>query len=123
VIELTHANTRKGFPMERDLRRFPRIASQHAVLVKRLGGSSEFEELASTVSVGLGGCAFLADEPLGVGSVVEVLLSVRHEVVRAKAKVVYETAEPNGKCEVGLAYVDLADADRVRIEQLFEKDE
>lgn len=109
--------------MERDLRRFPRIASQHAVLVKRLGGAAEFEELVSTVSVGLGGCAFLSDEPLGVGSVVEVLLSVRHEVVRAKARVVYEIAEPGGKCEVGLAYVELADEDRERIEQLFEKDD
>jgi hypothetical protein len=107
--------------MERDLRRFPRIASQHAVLVKRLGDDADVEELVATTSVGVGGCSFVSDEPLGVGSVVEVLLSVRHEVVRAKARVVYEVEESRGRCEIGLAYIDLGNEDRERIEQLFER--
>lgn len=105
--------------MTRDLRRFPRIASQHAVLVKRLG-ENEVEELTSTRTLGLGGCGFLSDEPLGLGSIVEVLISVRHEVVRTKAKVVYEIAESEGKCEIGLEFIDLGEADQERIVQLFE---
>lgn len=108
--------------MARELRRFPRIAAQHAVLVKRLG-ENEVEELTATRSLGLGGCGFVSDEPLGVGSVVEVLISVRREVVRTKAKVAYEIAEPDGRCEIGLEFVDLEPADRDRIEQLFEQDE
>lgn len=108
--------------MDRELRRFPRIASQHAVLVKRLG-ENEVEELAATRSLGLGGCGFVSDEPLGVGSVVEVLISVRREVVRTKATVAYEIAEPDGRCEIGLAFLDLDDDARERIVQLFEKDD
>ncbi len=106
--------------MDRDLRRFPRIAAQHAVLVKRTSG--EGEELVATRSLGAGGLGFLSDAPLGVGSSAEVLISVRHEVIRAKAKVIYEIAEAGGKCEVGLQFIDLAESDRGRIEQLFESD-
>ena len=108
--------------MDRELRRFPRISAQHAVLVKRLG-EVEVEELAATRSLGLGGCGFISDEPLGVGSIVEVLISVRREVVRTKAKVAYEIAEPEGKCEIGLEFLDLEDVDRDRIVQLFESDD
>lgn len=108
--------------MDRELRRFPRIASQHAVLVKRLG-DNEVEELTATRSLGLGGCGFLSDEPLGVGSLVEVLISVRREVVRTKAKVAYEIAEEGGKCEIGLQFLELGEDDRDRIEQLIEKDD
>jgi len=106
--------------MDRELRRFPRIASQHAVLVKRLG-ENEVEELTATRSLGLGGCGFLSDEPLGVGSVVEVLISIRREVVKTRAKVAYEIAEDEGKCEIGLEFLDLEESDRGKLEQLFEQ--
>jgi hypothetical protein len=107
--------------LDRELRRFPRIASQHAVLVTRLG-ADEKEALTATRSLGLGGCGFLSNESLGAGSLVEVLISVRHEVIRTKAKVAYEIAEADGRCEVGLEFLELADSDRERIMQLLEKD-
>ena len=35
----------------------------------------------------------------------------------------YEIAEDGGKCEIGLEFLELGDDDRIRIEQLFEKDD
>ncbi len=109
--------------MDRDLRRFRRIASQNAVLVKGVGKGAIVEELAATKTLGPGGCGFLSDESLGVGSILELLISVRHEVIKTKGRVVYEVAEDHGKCEVGVQFLDLSPEDRDRIELLFESDE
>ena len=109
--------------MDRELSRFRRIDSQNAVLVKGVGKSDVVEELAATKTLGTGGCGFLSDESLGVGSVLELLISVRHEVIKTNARVVYEVAEDHGKCEVGVRFIDLSPEDRDRIEQLFETDE
>ena len=68
-------------------RRFPRIPSRHAVLVKRLSGE-ELEGFAAIKSVGTGGCGFLSDEELGTDSVLESsLISMDRQVIRAKARV------------------------------------
>ncbi|MGK2859086.1 MAG: PilZ domain-containing protein [Thermoanaerobaculia bacterium] len=105
--------------MTQELRRFPRIASQHVVLVKRLGGS-EIEEFAATTSVGLGGCGFTSDERLPKGEVLEILISARPEVISAKARVVYTQLLPNGKQEIGVEFVSLPEVDREKIQQLLE---
>jgi hypothetical protein len=105
--------------MDRDLRRFPRIASQHAVLVKRLGGA-EIEEFAATTTVGLGGCGFTSDERLNAGELLEILISARPEVISAKARVVYTQPLPSGKHEIGVEFVGLPELDRDKIQQLLE---
>lgn len=105
--------------MERELRRFPRISSQHAVLVKRLGGA-EIEEFAATTSVGLGGCGFTSDERLNPGEMLEILISARPEVISAKAKVVYSQPLPSGKQEIGVEFIGLPEVDQEKIQQLLE---
>jgi c-di-GMP-binding flagellar brake protein YcgR len=105
--------------MDRELRRFPRIASQHVVLVKRLGGA-EIEEFASTTAIGLGGCGFTSDERLNIGEVLEILISARPEVISAKARVVYSAILPSGKQEIGVEFVSLPEMDRDKIQQLLE---
>jgi len=104
--------------MEEDGRQFPRVPSRHAVLVKKLGDES-LEGFASTKSVGLGGCSFLTEEPPGVGAVLDILISIEHTVARAKARVVYENALDGGRYEVGVAFVELSDDDRDRIQSIF----
>ena len=98
-------------------RRFPRIPSKHAVLVKRLSGE-ESEGLAATKSVGTGGCGFLSDEELGTGSILELLISVDRQVIRATAEVIYDQPDPSGRRAIGVEFLELGEDDRVVLEQL-----
>jgi len=99
-------------------RRFPRIPSDNAVLVKRLG-QEEAEGFTRTRVVGLGGCMFISDEPLGVDSFLDLLISVRGRVVRTKGRVVYEIRRGAAEIEVGVEFVQIAPHDRDIIQELF----
>lgn len=98
-------------------RRFPRIPSENAVLVKRTG-PEEAEGFAKTQVVGLGGCMFVSDESIGVGSHVDLLISVRGRVVASRGRVVYENAKQPGKIEVGVEFMNIAAEDRGAIQEL-----
>ncbi len=82
-------------------RRFPRIQSENAVFVKKLGCESE-EGFAKTRSLGPGGCMFVNPEPLGVGSVIEILIHAAEHVIQAVGRVVYEKENGSGGHEIGL---------------------
>jgi len=106
----------------REKRRFPRIPAEHAVLVKKLG-TDETEEFAKTRSVGLGGCMFHSDAALGLGSGVELLISVRGGVVKVHARVVYEIPKDDGGVQVGVEFLRMATGDLKLLQTLFEGDE
>lgn len=91
-------------------RRFPRIAAEHAVMVTSAGPET-IEAFAKTRDLALGGCMFLSDEPLGTGSVIELLISLSGRVVRTTARVVYENAS-DGRFEIGVEFLRLDPADR-----------
>jgi hypothetical protein len=99
-------------------RRFPRLPAEHAVLVKALG-PGETEEFAKTKTVGLGGCMFVSDTALGLGSAIELLISVRGGVVRAQARVVYEIPAEGG-FKVGVEFLRMATGDLKLLQALFE---
>lgn len=99
-------------------RRFPRIPAEHAVLVKPLG-TGEAEVLSKTKVVGLGGCMFVNDEPIGEGSAIELLMSVRGQVIKTTARVVYELPSADGGVEVGVEFLFISDRDRRTLEALF----
>jgi PilZ domain len=101
-------------------RRFPRIASQHAVLVTK-AGPEKLEEFAKTRDLGLGGCMFLSEEAIGVGSVIEVLISVAGRVVATTARVVYENAGDR-RFEVGVEFLRLHASDREFLQSFFDAD-
>ena len=108
--------------MSEELRRFPRIASRHSVLVKKVGDrGDQVEEFGSTKTIALGGCSFTALERLGVGSDLELLIAVEGRVINASAHVVYERAMVDGRFEVGVEWVRLDPADAARITELFEQ--
>jgi hypothetical protein len=103
-----------------DQRRFPRIAAEHAVLVtKTKAGTETLEEFAKTRSLGLGGCMFLSDEPLGLGSVIEVLISLAGRVVPTTARVVYERANDR-RFEIGVEFLRLDPGDRQFLQSFFD---
>ena len=69
-------------------RRFPRISEEHAVLVRKLAPGLP-EGLYKTSGLGLGGCEFFAGTPFGVGSRLDVMISLERRVIRAEGRVVY----------------------------------
>lgn len=99
-------------------RRFPRIPSENAVLVKKLG-PADMEGFAKTRVVGLGGCMFVSDEPLGVDAYLDLLISVRGRVVKTRGRVVYEIPREGDEVEVGVEFLEISPHDRDIIEELF----
>lgn len=99
-------------------RRFPRIPSENALLVRKLGPEA-VEGFAKTQVVGLGGCMFVSDESIGVGSYLDLLISVRGRVVKALGRVVYETPKAESEVEVGVEFVKITPHDQQVIESLF----
>lgn len=106
--------------MTENSRRYPRIASHHAVLLKKVGGDS-LEEFASTKTIAVGGCSFVTSEQVGAESSLELLIAVEGGVISARGRVVYENGLPDGRREVGVEFTALNDADAERITSLFEK--
>src|SRR5258708_6086632 len=100
-------------------RRFPRIASQHSVLAKKVG-SDGLEEFGHTKTIAAGGCSFIADEPFGEGAPLELLITVDGHVVTARARVVYEL-DVDGRKEIGVEFAGVDDAGA--IERLLTKSE
>ncbi len=92
-------------------RRFPRIPAQHVVLV-RSQGERPLEEFARTRTLGLGGCMFVSEEPLGNGRPLELAIAVAGRVVRTGSRVVYERERGSFKHEVGVEFLGLSPADR-----------
>ena len=99
-------------------RRYPRIASHHAVLLKKMG-EHPIEEFARTSTIAVGGCSFVTSEEVGAGSSLELLIAVEGGVVNARGRVVYENEIGDGRREVGVEFTSLDDAERITA--LFEK--
>jgi hypothetical protein len=99
-------------------RRFPRIHSENAVFVKKLGSESE-EGFAKTRSLGPGGCMFVNPEPLGVGSVIEIPIHTRDHVIQAVGRVVYEKENGRSGYEVGLEFGAISLEDQKLLHKLF----
>jgi len=99
-------------------RRYPRIPSKNAVLVRKLGPEA-VEDLGKTRTVGLGGCGLTSEESFGVGSLVEVLISIERRVVKAQAEVAYEK-EAFGCFDIGLKFRHLHEDDAAALRQLLQ---
>jgi PilZ domain len=100
-------------------RRYPRVPSENAVLVRKIGVEG-VEEFAKTKSMGANGCGFLADEPLGEGSYIELLISVTYKVINTRARVVYEIPA-DGRWEIGVEFVRLDEEDREIVDTLMSR--
>ncbi len=101
----------------REQRKFPRIPAEKTLLVKKIGDEAS-ESLAKTRTVGGGGCMFVHHEPLGVGSGVELLISLGGRVLKAHGRVVWEVVTEPGRVEVGVEFIAISPKDRKALEAL-----
>lgn len=104
---------------QREKRRFPRVGSENALLVRKLG-TEGVEGFAKTKVVGLGGCMFLSDEPVGIGSGLEILMSVRGRIAKALGRVVYELPGEGAEVQVGVEFLGISGPDREVLQSLFQ---
>lgn len=95
-------------------RRFPRLALRNPLMVRRVGASDD-EDFGRTGSVGLGGCMFVHERALGVGSELELLIPVEDRVIETRARVVYEHPRGEGAVEVGAEFLDIREEDRASL--------
>jgi hypothetical protein len=103
-------------------RRYPRISSENAILVRRLG-AGERDGYVKTRIVGLGGFMFVSSKAWGVGTHVEMLLSVRGRLAKLQARIVYELPREDLSFEVGVEFVHVPTPDRGVLETLFSAQE
>lgn len=99
-------------------RRFPRIASQHSVLLKRL--DDEMEGFAQTRTIAVGGCSVVSSERVGIGSALELLIAAEGGVIKARGRVIYENELRDGRFDLGVEFRDLSQEDAARIQQVLE---
>ncbi len=98
-------------------RRFPRGPAEKTILVKKLGDEAS-ESLAKTRVVGGGGCMFLHHEPLGVGTRVELLISLPRRVIKAQGRVAWEVVKDPGRVEVGVEFLSISPKDKRALDQV-----
>lgn len=102
---------------EQPIRRYPRIPVRNTVLVTQREGDF-VDQLGRTRTVGLGGCGFISTQSLGVGSILELMISMRPSVIKAQARVVYEIPRDGEGIEVGVEFLDLDEEDRALLQGL-----
>ncbi|MFN3413066.1 MAG: PilZ domain-containing protein [Thermoanaerobaculum sp.] len=101
---------------DRDRRRFVRFPFEFAVLVRQLG-PEETENLGKTEVVGQGGCLFVHPQPLALEDTVELLISARGSVLKAKARVAYVSRREDGRYEIGVEFLAMSAEDQEKLRQ------
>jgi hypothetical protein len=86
-------------------RRFPRVASENAILVKRKRDRGPGEVLSTRV-IGLGGCMFVHEGPLGVGVSLELSILVGLRLANLNARVVYQNPQRDSIYQIGVEFID-----------------
>jgi hypothetical protein len=99
-------------------RRFPRIHSENLVLVAR-SGPEPLEGLGKTEQLGLGGCKFLHPEALGIGTVLDLTLSIQGRLLNCQARVVHEAPHGDDFFEECVEFIALSQEDRETLAKIF----
>ena len=103
-------------------RRFPRIPAECPVLVRKLEGEKS-TRMACTKIVGLGGCMFRHDKPMGDGALLSLLILVNNRYLETRARVAYELSRDDQKYDIGVEFTEIADEDFEALKTLFEEPE
>ncbi len=101
-------------------RRYPRVPVDRPALVRVLDPEPfqrPFEDFTRTRVLGSGGCMFVSPEPVGFGSLMELLIALGERVVRADSRVVYEI-EHGSEHEVGVEFLRMSPADRAYVQSV-----
>ena len=78
------------------------------------------EGFGKTRVMGLGGCCFVVPHTIGVGSTLDLSLSLSGRVISAVAQVVYENVVDKG-VEVGVEFLRVSSEDRLHIRAVVAK--
>jgi len=103
----------------RPKRRFPRARVDRPALVRLVDPEPDQypqEDFAKARILGAGGCMVESSFPLGYGALTDVLIALHGRVVRADARVVWETERGPGRHEVGVEFLRISRDDRAHIE-------
>jgi hypothetical protein len=92
------------------LRRYPRIPSKQSIVVRKIGGPIQ-GRLATTESMGLGGCCFAHEEPHPEGQTLYLSILIGHELAQARVRVVYCRDRDVGGYEVGVEFAEVPQRD------------
>ena len=95
-------------PAER--RRYPRFPLDTALLLKV--GSNGPEVRAQTLEISAGGCKLVHESSVGVGSIVDLLISAGGLPIRALGRVIYEQPLRGARFQVGVEFLRLDPEDR-----------
>lgn len=85
-------------------RRFPRFLAEYAVLVRRTGKIGS-EKLTRTRVIGGGGCMFTFHQSIGVGTELDLVISLPAGIVKAHSRAVWETMAGPYQFEVGVEFL------------------
>jgi c-di-GMP-binding flagellar brake protein YcgR len=99
-------------------RRFPRIRSEHLILVKKVGVEA-LEEVTKTEMISPGGCLIVSEESIPEGTLIELTLAVVDKLAKAVGKVLYEIPQEDGTYHIGVEFTSISPADKEAIESLF----
>ena len=104
-------------PLERPVRRFPRVAS-HLPVRLRILGERRPEALTRTQVISSGGCMLVSGHSIGFGSLMEVTIACDGQMVRADGRVAWERRRSPSEHEVGIEFLRINTRDRAVLEQL-----
>lgn len=103
-------------------RRYPRVQVDRPALIRVVApepAQKPYEDFARTRVLGAGGCMFESSEPLGYGSLAELLIALGGRVVKADGRVVWEAPQrQQDRHQVGVEFLRISSEDRALIESL-----
>ena len=92
-------------------RRFPRFLAEYAVLVRRTGKIGS-EKMARTRTIGAGGGMFTFHQSIGVGTELDLVISLPGGIVKAQSRVVWETVPAPYQYEIGVEFLRMTPDDQ-----------
>lgn len=90
-------------------RRYPRFPAKHTALLRTI--DAEAEGFGRTNVVSIGGCGVLTREEIPPGVAVELLMTIDRRVVQVVGRTVYARPVEDGRTEIGVEFLDVADED------------
>jgi hypothetical protein len=96
-------------------RRFPRFLAEYAVLVRRTGKIGS-EKMARTRTFGAGGCMFNYHQSVGVGTELDLVISLPEGIIKVHSRAVWETLAGPYQFEVGVEFLRMTPDDHQALE-------
>jgi len=104
-------------------RRFQRVARRRPAIIYSQDGEETACAFVRLESVGRGGAFLLCEQPVPVGSEVDLAICLAGAVIRTRARVVYHLEENGGGIGLGVEFLELAGDSAELLEQLITLDE